>query len=86
MRALSVRQASRCETALEDKCRCRCRGRFHGARRVLDADPARFSELPSNDPHHIPTEAEKRLARKLVRTRATQARSGQMPLNLEKSV
>ena len=83
MRALSVRQASRCETALEDTCRCRCGGRFHGSRRVLDADPSQFSELPSDDPHYIPTEAEKRLARKLARIRAAEARSGQIPLPLE---
>ena len=83
MRALGVRQASRCETALEDKCRCRCGGRFHGARRVLDQDATRFSELAPEDPHHIPTDAEKRLARKLARIGQAEARSGQLPLPLE---
>jgi hypothetical protein len=83
MRALSVRQAARCETAFFDKCRCRCGGKFHGARRVLDADRERFEALAEDDPHHIPTEAEKRLARKLARIRAADARSGQASLPLE---
>lgn len=61
MRALSVRQASRCETALNHKCRCRCGGRFHGARRILTPeDRAMFEQLPEDDPHHIVSVAEQK--------------------------
>lgn len=68
MRALSVRQAARCETALNDKCRCRCGGRFHGARRVLEPDRELFEQLPANDPHHVTsTEEKKRRRRKAGR-------------------
>ena len=44
-RALSYAQARRCEDALHPRCRCRCNGTLHGAKRgsVLD--------LPLNDPH-----------------------------------
>jgi hypothetical protein len=48
-----MRQAARCETAFNDKCRCRCGGRFHGARRVLEPDRAMFEALPEDDPHHV---------------------------------
>jgi hypothetical protein len=34
MRALSQRQAGRCENAAFPKCRCRCGGTLHGARRT----------------------------------------------------
>ena len=60
MRALSVRQASRCEIALGGKCRCRCGGRFHGARRVLEPDRELFEQLPAGDPHHVLTAEEKK--------------------------
>lgn len=49
-KALSYRQAASCESATKPRCRCRCGGTLHGAKR---ADPR---ELPSEDPHHaIPT-------------------------------
>ena len=64
MRALSVPQAARCETALNEKCRCRCGGRFHGARRVLEPDRELFEALPEKDPHHVPTAEEKKRRRR----------------------
>jgi len=45
VRALSERQASRCENAATPKCRCRCGGRFHGAKR------GSVRELAPDDPH-----------------------------------
>lgn len=48
MRKLSAKQASACENAIHDRCRCRCSGTLHGAKRV-----ERLSELPTNDPHYI---------------------------------
>lgn len=66
MRALSLRQAQRCENAVHPKCRCRCGGAFHGSARVkaggLDERQA-FEQLPEDDPHHLP-DAEERKARK----------------------
>jgi hypothetical protein len=46
MRPLSDRQANACEHAKTPKCRCRCKGAFHGAARVDDR-----SQLPAGDPH-----------------------------------
>lgn len=64
MRALSVRQASRCETAFGDTCHCRCGGQFHGARRVLEPDRAMFEALPGDDPHHVRSAEEKKRRRR----------------------
>lgn len=36
MRALSLAQASRCETAKNPGCRCRCHGAMHGVKRMED--------------------------------------------------
>jgi hypothetical protein len=72
MRALSVRQAARCETAFFDKCHCRCGGKFHGARRVLEADRERFEALPEDDPHHVRPKAEKKPRAGIVREWAKQ--------------
>lgn len=56
MRALSLKQASRCETAVGHVCKCRCHGALHGAARVLAPDvqnlEAFFAALPPDDPHH----------------------------------
>ncbi len=43
---LSEGQATRCENATAGRCRCRCGGKLHGARRV-----ERVADLPPNDPH-----------------------------------
>ena len=44
-RPLSERQARACEDADTSRCRCRCGGRFHGARRGA------VDQLPAADPH-----------------------------------
>ena len=46
-RGLSHRSAQRCEDALEEKCDCRCAGRFHGAKR------GPVSKLKVGDPHSL---------------------------------
>ncbi len=48
MKMLSIRQASRCEEAKMPRCRCRCGGRLHGAKRGVDV-----TALPSDDPHAV---------------------------------
>jgi len=53
-RALSERQAWACEYALEDRCRCRCGGKMHGAKRVNYVE--HLAELAADDPHHIEPE------------------------------
>ena len=45
MRALSHRQAQRCEDAEHPKCTCRCGGQFHGGKR------GDVTTLPLDDPH-----------------------------------
>jgi len=62
MRALSVRQATSCETAQTKRCRCRCGGLLHGANRVRALIPA---TLDDDDPHYAETPAERRLNLKL---------------------
>jgi hypothetical protein len=52
MRQLSLRQAWNCETAREDRCRCRCGGLLHGARRAQRSNE--LHQLPAGDPHHVP--------------------------------
>lgn len=75
MRALSNRQASRCETAKTKTCKCRCGGALHGALRHKEAgdwaEPEAyfFEGLPADDPHHTRTPEEKRRMRKLARDR-----------------
>ncbi len=52
-RALTAYQAVQCEQALEDRCRCRCAGALHGAKRAgLRFDPEAYYLLPDEDPHH----------------------------------
>lgn len=62
MRALSVRQASNCETAKTSVCRCRCKGAFHGMKRsgAKEPDPAFLAALPLEDPHHVDDKGQKR--------------------------
>jgi hypothetical protein len=54
-RALSQTAAWRCEQALEPRCRCRCNGLLHGARRVAEPDHL-VTEIPAGDPHHVTPE------------------------------
>ncbi len=53
MKALSLRQAGKCEHAKKPRCRCRCGGVLHGAARV-----ERVEELPFGDPHQPARQAE----------------------------
>lgn len=54
MRNLTLKQARRCEEAIGKRCRCRCGGALHGARRGGDKTPRTwFEALPEDDPHHI---------------------------------
>ncbi len=61
MRALSLRQAASCENATHGRCRCRCKGAYHGANRVApDSDRRSFETLPEEDPHKLPIERRRR--------------------------
>lgn len=54
MRRLSERQARNCEEARLPRCRCRCGGALHGARRGGAGASREFYEsLPEGDPHQI---------------------------------
>lgn len=61
-RALSLRQAQACENGLHPRCRCRCGGTLHGAKRAGAEPPGRawFAELAADDPHRIPSDQELR--------------------------
>lgn len=63
MRALSLAQASRCETAKNPSCHCRCHGALHGRKRGGEAtdaiDREFFEKLPEDDPHHVRSNEEK---------------------------
>jgi hypothetical protein len=67
MRALSERQAKRCETAQHPACKCRCGGALHGAKRAPEPERPFFEALSENDPHHITSAIEQRRQRKLAR-------------------
>lgn len=66
MRALSLRQAARCETAKHPTCKCRCGGKLHGINRAKEETPDRafFETLDEDDPHHLPTKEEQKRRRK----------------------
>jgi hypothetical protein len=61
-RALSEKQAQRCEQATTPRCKCRCGGQFHGSKRAGEATPDRsfFESLPTDDPHALPKKWGKR--------------------------
>ena len=64
-RALSEAQAKRCEEATHPRCRCRCGGAAHGAKRLgEDPERAAFEQLPEDDPHHLPEKRQGRRRRK----------------------
>ena len=50
-RGLGELAAARCENATTPRCRCRCGGKLHGAKRVI-ASPKGVWALPKDDPHH----------------------------------
>lgn len=54
-RKLSLRQAIACEQGAATRCRCRCKGALHNARRFGDAPAAVhfWLHLNADDPHHI---------------------------------
>jgi hypothetical protein len=51
---LSFRQARACEQGITARCRCRCRGALHGARRFGSTPTFNdFRGLPVGDPHRV---------------------------------
>lgn len=59
MKTLSERAAKNCEEAREPRCRCRCGGKLHGAKRGgADASREWFEALPADDPHYVKPKAE----------------------------
>lgn len=66
-RRLSLKQAQACENALTPRCRCRCGGALHGAKRGVadgyaadELPPEEFFEgLPEDDAHRITSETER---------------------------
>jgi hypothetical protein len=66
MRALSERQAGRCEHAQTARCQCRCGGAFHGAAR------GQVTDLPATDVHRpaVPRPSNVRRAERLARAEA----------------
>jgi hypothetical protein len=68
---LSLRQAQACENALNSRCRCRCGGALHGAKRGGADVPGRawFEDLPANDPHRVSDANDRRRQRKEYRER-----------------
>lgn len=72
MRANSQEHVERCEAATTpaSQCMCRCGGRCHGRRLVAQgAGREVFEALPTNDPHHLQTPAERRAGEKGARER-----------------
>jgi len=51
MKKLTVKAAWECENAMEPRCRCRCGGKLHGARRKLAAGTLNAPAVLPNDPH-----------------------------------
>lgn len=81
MRALSLAQASRCETAKNPGCRCRCHGAMHGKKRSGEAtdeiDREFFEQLPDDDPHHIRSVEENKRRARIKRAAAKDRQTGQ---------
>jgi len=67
-RSLSHAEIVQCERATRPTCDCRCGGALHGANRApAGAGRDFFEGLPTSDPHHLQTRAEKREARRTAR-------------------
>jgi hypothetical protein len=59
---LSESQARRCEEARTARCRCRCGGLMHGAKRIpADAPRGAYEALPPDDPHQVAPERQRRI-------------------------
>lgn len=71
-RALSVKQADKCEQAKEHVCKCRCGGALHGAKR--GSGITFFNRLPANDPHYIQSKEAKAAAKRQRREEAWKQR------------
>lgn len=89
MRALSARQASRCETAQTPACHCRCGGRLHGSMRNLieegrEANPNFYEQLPGDDPHHVRSKAEKKQRAREARSREKARGQGRLWADFQK--
>jgi len=68
LRPLSAAQAANCENAREPVCRCRCGGAGHGAKRApvgREDDRTFYEQLSDTDPHHLPSDDERRELRRL---------------------
>jgi len=53
-RPISPRAALSCEMARTPRCRCRCGGELHGAKRLAaDATEEALTTLPEHDPHFV---------------------------------
>ena len=64
MKRISSSAAQRCEDAATKRCRCRCKGVLHGARR------GEVEALHLNDPHNPRTVEQMKLPLRLVETPA----------------
>jgi hypothetical protein len=51
VKPLNPRTALRCEQAITERCRCRCNGVLHGARRVGSREA--LATLDEADPHFV---------------------------------
>jgi hypothetical protein len=90
MRALSLAQASRCETAKNPVCHCRCHGALHGKKRAGEAtdavDREFFEALPADDPHHVRSGEEKKRRARIRRAAAKAKGQGLLwPLLLDEA-
>jgi hypothetical protein len=61
MRPLNYTQADACENARFSRCKCRCGGALHGAKRGIP-----FDELGIDDPHHTDAEPANPRAREII--------------------
>lgn len=53
-RRLSLARAVACEQGIRRRCRCRCGGRLHNAKRFGETPSAgHFLRLPPDDPHAV---------------------------------
>jgi hypothetical protein len=88
VKALSERQARRCEEAKGGRCRCRCGGAMHGAARADrygEAETPRewFESLPDSDPHKLTELTPAARAKRAKSARNIKARRRQLALPLD---
>lgn len=78
IKPLSFREAERCENAREPACKCRCGGAKHGAKRGTGEQlgfRSFYEALPDEDPHHIPSDKERKELGALRSMRASLSRA-----------